>query len=196
MQPDLTSSLTRLPAGIDDLPRLRDILARHHVERVSFGDGELLTPENRMARMDNGAVLVFRHEDLRKLAPDPRLINVPADVYVQMYFEGTFCNARNGAMIELMGSEGTMYIDRGRFELIPEARGNQRAEEQIMSEGPRGRDFYPRPDGELVHLTNWIESIRNNRQPSAPISAGVSAAAAAHLGNQAYRQNRVAVAAG
>ena len=39
---------------------------------------------------------------------------------VQMYFEGTFCNARHGAMIEFMGSEGTMYIDRGRFELIPE----------------------------------------------------------------------------
>jgi predicted dehydrogenase len=113
---------------------------------------------------------------------------------VQMYFEGTFCNARNGAMIELMGSEGTMYIDRGRFELTPEPRGNQRPEEQILNEGARGRDFYPRPDGELLHLTNWIESIRNNRQPSAPIAAGVSAAAAAHLANQAYRQNRVAVA--
>lgn len=115
---------------------------------------------------------------------------------VQMYFEGTFCNARNGAMIEFMGSEGTMYIDRGRFELIPEARGNQRPEEMILGDGPRGRDFYARPDGELLHLTNWIESIRNNRQPSSPISAGVSAAAAAHLANQAYRQNRVAVAQG
>ena len=41
---------------------------------------------------------------------------------VQVYFEGTFCNARNGAMMELMGSEATLYIDRGRFELIPEAR--------------------------------------------------------------------------
>ena len=35
---------------------------------------------------------------------------------LQMYFEGTFCNARNGAMMEFMGSEGTMYVDRGRFE--------------------------------------------------------------------------------
>jgi hypothetical protein len=44
-----------------------------------------------------------------------------------------------------------------------------------------------------LHLQNWIDAIRNRREPSAPISAGVSAAAAAHLGNEAYRQNRVAV---
>jgi predicted dehydrogenase len=122
------------------------------------------------------------------------LMQYPHDL--QMYFEGTFCNARNASMIELMGTEGTMYIDRGRFELIPEARGGQRAEQMILGDGPRGRDFYAQPDGELLHLTDWIDAIRNHRQPSAPIAAGVSAAAAAHLANQAYRQNRIAVRQG
>jgi predicted dehydrogenase len=112
---------------------------------------------------------------------------------LQMHFEGTFCNARNGAMIEFMGTEATMYIDRGRFELTPEPRSKNRPEEMILGAGPRGRDFYERPDGELLHLQNWVDCIRTNRQPSAPISAGVSAAAAAHLGNEAYRHNRVAV---
>ena len=112
---------------------------------------------------------------------------------IQVYFEGTFCNAYRGAMITFMGSQATLYIDRGRFELIPEPRFQQKPEEMILGAGPRGRDFYDRPDGELLHLTNWVDSIRNNRQPSAPISAGVTAAAAAHLGNEAYRQNRVAV---
>ena len=113
---------------------------------------------------------------------------------LQMHFEGTFCNARQGAMIEFMGTEGSIYIDRGRFELIPEPRfPKNKPEELILGTGPRGRDFYAAPDGELLHLQNWIEAIRNQRQPSAPISAGVSAAAAAHLGNEAYRQNRVAV---
>ena len=107
---------------------------------------------------------------------------------LQMYFEGTFCNARNGAMIEFMGSEGTMYVDRGRFELIPEARGKTPAQDMILGTGPRGRDFYDRPEGELLHLQDWIDAIRNQRQPSAPIAAGVSAAAAAHMGNQAYRR--------
>ncbi len=114
---------------------------------------------------------------------------------IQVYFEGTFCNAYRGAMITFMGSQANLYIDRGRFELTPELRyPNQKPEEMILGTGPRGRDFYDRPDGELLHLQNWVDAIRNNRQPSAPIEAGVKAAAAAHLGNEAYRQNRVAVA--
>ncbi|MBI2807601.1 MAG: Gfo/Idh/MocA family oxidoreductase [Planctomycetes bacterium] len=113
---------------------------------------------------------------------------------VQMHFEGTFCNARPGAMIEFMGTEGSVYIDRGRFELIPEPRfPKNKPAEMILGKGPRGRDFYLTPDGERLHLQNWIDCLRSRRQPSAPISAGVSAAGAAHLGNQAYRQNRVVV---
>jgi predicted dehydrogenase len=115
----------------------------------------------------------------------------PGDI--QVYFEGTFCNARNGAMVEVMGTEATLYIDRGRCELIPEARSKQKPEEMILGTGPRGRDFYDRPDGELLHLQDWIDAIRNRRQPSAPVEAGVRAAAAAHLGNQAFRGNGVAV---
>jgi predicted dehydrogenase len=111
---------------------------------------------------------------------------------LQVYFEGTFCNARNGAMVEFMGSEATLYVDRGRFELIPEPRSKQKPEEMILGTGPRGRDFYDRPEGELLHLTDWIDAIRNNRQPSSTIQGGVRAAAAAHLGNQAFRGNGVA----
>ena len=33
----------------------------------------------------------------------------------QVYFEATFMNARNGAMLEFMGTEGTLYLDRGPF---------------------------------------------------------------------------------
>jgi predicted dehydrogenase len=118
------------------------------------------------------------------------LLVYPGDL--QVYFEGTFCNARNGAMVEFMGTEATLYIDRGRFELIPEARSKQKPEELILGTGPRGRDFYDRPDGELLHLTDWIDAIRNSRQPSATVQAGVRAAAAAHLGNRAFRGNGVA----
>jgi len=118
------------------------------------------------------------------------LLTYPGEL--QVHFEGTFCNARNGAMVEFMGTEATLYVDRGRFELIPEPRSKQKPEEQILGTGPRGRDFYDRPDGELLHLTNWIDAIRNSRQPSATIRDGVRAAAAAHLGNQAFRGNGVA----
>ncbi len=118
------------------------------------------------------------------------LLTYPGDL--QVHFEGTFCNARYGAMVEFMGAQATLYIDRGRFELIPEPRSKQKPEEMILGTGPRGRDFYDRPDGELLHLQDWVDAIRNGRQPSAPVLAGVRAAAAAHLGNQAFRGSGVA----
>lgn len=118
------------------------------------------------------------------------LLHYPNEI--QAYFEGTFSNARNGAMIEFMGTEGTLYIDRGRYEIHPEG-GKGKAEELILGTDPhRGRDFYDKPDGELLHLTNWIECVRNRQRPHCPAEAGVSAASAAHLGNRAYRSGQVA----
>jgi predicted dehydrogenase len=117
------------------------------------------------------------------------LLSYPGDI--QAYFEGTFSNARNGSMIEFMGTEGTLYIDRGRYEIHPE-RTQRKYEELVLGTGPRGRDFYDKPDGELLHLTNWVESVRSRKPPTAPAEAGVRAAAAAHLSNQALRSGQVA----
>jgi predicted dehydrogenase len=118
------------------------------------------------------------------------ILQYPGDV--QAHFEGTFSNATRGAMIEFLGTEGTIYIDRGRYELIPEP-GRGKPEQWILGSNPRkGADFYDQPDGELLHLTNWVECVRSRKTPSAPAEAGVSAAAAAHLGNQAYRSGQVA----
>jgi predicted dehydrogenase len=113
---------------------------------------------------------------------------------LQAYFEGTFVNARNGAMIEFMGSDGTIYLDRGRMEVHPE-RGVGKYEELILSTQPprRGADFYDKPDGELLHLTNWVECMRSRAKPNCPAEAGVSAASAAHLANMALRSGQKAV---
>ena len=121
---------------------------------------------------------------------------------LQVYFEGTFVNARNAAMLEFMGTEGTLYLDRGRYELYPEKRrgsGNAPApaakfaySEWIIGDGPRGADFYNAPNGEVLHLANWIECVRSRQKPRAPAEAGVSAASAAHLANQALRSGEVA----
>jgi predicted dehydrogenase len=110
---------------------------------------------------------------------------------IQAYFEGTFCNARNGAMVEFMGSDATLYIDRGRYEIHPE-RGKGEYEEMVLGTGKRGQDFYDKPDGELLHLTNWVECVRSRKTPTAPVEAGISAASAAHLGNEALRKGVVA----
>ncbi len=112
---------------------------------------------------------------------------------VQAHFEGTFSNATHGAMITFMGTDGTVYIDRGRYELTPEY-GKGKPESWILGSNPhKGADFYDKPDGELLHLTNWVECVRSRQRPNAPAEAGVGAAAAAHLGNRAYRSGEVAV---
>ena len=87
---------------------------------------------------------------------------------MQAYFEGTFVNARNAAMCEFMGSEATLYIDRGRYEVIPNGAASCKPSELILGDGPRGADFYDKPDGELLHLANWIECIRTRKKPALP----------------------------
>ncbi len=103
------------------------------------------------------------------------LLSYPKEV--QVYFEGTFSNARNGAMIEFMGTDATLYLDRGRYELYGERpRKETPSEELVLGKGERGRDFYDKPDGELLHLTNWIDCVRSRKRPNAPAESGVSAA--------------------
>jgi predicted dehydrogenase len=119
------------------------------------------------------------------------LLAYPDDL--EVYFEGTFSNARNGAMLEFMGTDATLYLDRGRYELHPEPGKKVEYEEWILGTNPRrGADFYDKPDGELLHLTNWVECIRSRARPNCPAEEGVKAAAAAHLGNRAYRSGQTA----
>lgn len=82
------AALAALPKSSRDLPSITGVLASLGLDRLPPGEKELLDSPARMARMEQGALLVFRHEDLKKLGPDPRLINVPVDVYVDMYFRG------------------------------------------------------------------------------------------------------------
>jgi predicted dehydrogenase len=111
---------------------------------------------------------------------------------LQAHFEGTFSNAFHGAMIAFMGTEATLYLDRGRYEIYPE-RGKGETESLVLGTEPRrGRDFYDNPNGELLHLTNWIACVRSRQRPNCPAEAGAAAAAAAHLANQAYRTGQVA----
>jgi predicted dehydrogenase len=112
---------------------------------------------------------------------------------LQTYFEGTFFNARNRAMIEFMGTDGTLYVDRGRYEIYHERNTDKHEEWCPGKEKRRGLDYYEEPNGELLHLVNWLECIRSREEPHCPVEAGVAAASAAHLGNLALRGNEVAV---
>lgn len=68
-------------------------------------------------------------------------------------------------MIEFMGTEASIYIDRGRMELIPERNSKVKATEIILNADRPRVDFYPNPDGELLHLTNWVDVRARINQP-------------------------------
>jgi predicted dehydrogenase len=118
------------------------------------------------------------------------LLSYP-DQKAQVYFEGTFCNARNRAMVEIMGTGGTLYLDRGRYEFHPEKTSKSPPREKILGQGDRGADFYPTPEGEVLHLTNWLECVRSRQTPRCPATVGVTAANAAHMANRALRTGQV-----
>lgn len=110
---------------------------------------------------------------------------------VQVHFEGTFSNAREGAHVVFMGTDASLYLDRGRLELVPE-RGKGQPESLILGKGPKGADFYDQPDADALHLGNWLDAIRSRSTPNAPAQAGVSSASAAHLANRALRTGGLA----
>lgn len=120
------------------------------------------------------------------------LLTYPNDI--QMHYEGTFSNARRGSHIEIMGTDATLYVDRGRYELMPERGRSIQPVNRVIGKNPAtpGADFYDQPDGEKLHLQNWLDCIRSRKEPTAPVRVGVSAANAAHLANHALRGNGVA----
>lgn len=112
------------------------------------------------------------------------------DRELQVYFEGTFVNQRNKAMVEIMGTKGTMYLDRGRFEIYPEPDSGLEAEDFSPGTKERGADFDV--DGETPHLQNWIDAVRSREKPNTPAEEGVKACVSAHLANLAFRTGQVA----
>lgn len=112
------------------------------------------------------------------------------DRAIQVYFEGTFVNQRSKAMVEIMGTRGTMYLDRGRYEIHPEPDGGLQAEDFSPGTRERGADFDV--DGETPHLQNWIDAVRSREKPNTPAEEGVRACVSAHLANLAFRTGQVA----
>ena len=99
---------------------------------------------------------------------------------VQVYFEGTFSNNRNGAMTEFMGTRGDAVHRPRPLRGHPGPRQDE-AGAAVAGPGHRaeapGADFYDKPDGELLHLTNWVECVRDrSKKVACPAEAGVSAA--------------------
>jgi predicted dehydrogenase len=109
----------------------------------------------------------------------------------QVQFEATVVNSRHDGSMEFMGTEATMYLDRGRFEVHPERRSTVPKSEVAVGTGTRGASDYREIHAQLRHLGNWIECVRARREPNANVEEAAKAAAIAHLANQALREGKV-----
>ena len=162
------SAVRRIP-----LPQLALVLGfrRRHLHRP---DGPLdrrrpLVPRSRSSgRPPPASAITTTRQGLWE-TPDTvqTLLRYP-DKSVQVYFEGTFVNARNGAMLEFMGSEATLYLDRGRYEIHPERRSKLKASELILGDGPRGADFYETPTANCCTWPTGSSASAREKSPPAP----------------------------
>ena len=92
-----------------------------------------------------------------------------------------------GGGIVFRGSKAMMKLNRDGFSVYPEG-----IIQQDITRLPEPSLHVPRTgDGTKSNVENWLECMRNRKQPNATVRAGVEAANTAHLCNQAMREQRV-----
>ena len=99
-------------------------------------------------------------------------------------YTGTMIESLEDGGIVLRGTDAMMKLTRAGFEIYEEgkSRGGQ-LPPPMLSVKSTG-------DGTKTNLQNWLDCVRNRKQPNANIRAGVEAARASHLANQAMREGR------
>jgi predicted dehydrogenase len=87
-----------------------------------------------------------------------------------------------GHGVAFVGNRGTLVVDRGGWEVIPEEEdGTYETEALPPRSGEGGLD---------AHAQNFVASIRGDETPNAPVDAAANTAVNAHLGNIAVRVGR------
>ncbi len=82
--------------------------------------------------------------------------------------------------VAFIGNNGTVVVNREGWELIPEADGSNTRMEAIPLQQADLKDHEK-------HVKNFVECLKNRKQPICDIEFGRNAAVVAHLGNIAYR---------
>ena len=84
------------------------------------------------------------------------------------------------------GTDGTLFVDRSRYQLIPERRGRGEAavDRTEPAEGKSSNNH------SLAHWENFLASIRSRELPVSDIEQGHRSTAMALLGNVAYRSRQ------
>jgi predicted dehydrogenase len=120
---------------------------------------------------------VYKYKDGRT-APDTInvLLEYPAEFTAT--FEATLVPGITGAAVEIAGTDGRLYIDRGHYEFHPVGRGAQPVIVKAFSKIDED------------HVNNFLECVRSRQRPNGDVLIGHRSAQASHLGNISYMQKR------
>ncbi len=100
-------------------------------------------------------------------------------------YENRECNAqsmfKHDYGILFHGTEGTLFVDRAGYELVPEKGSKLAASLSEAEEEKRGNDAF------AAHWQNFIDCIKTRKRPASDIEIGHHSTTTAILGNMAYR---------
>ena len=120
---------------------------------------------------------IYRYKDGRT-APDTInvLLEYPGEWTAT--FEATLAPGIRGAAVEMVGTEGRLFIDRRHFEFHPAERGAPPT--VVQARGDLTED----------HIQNFLHCLQTRERPTGDVLIGHRCAQACHLGNMAYLQKR------
>lgn len=99
-------------------------------------------------------------------------------------------DARWGYGILFYGTDATMFVDRGGFEIFPEMDGRKR-DDIFTARTTAARMSVQRGDpSHLDHVRNFVECMKSRQMPISDVEIGHRSTAAPHLGNIALRTGR------
>jgi predicted dehydrogenase len=121
---------------------------------------------------------VYHYKDGRT-APDTInvLLEYPSEFTAT--FEATLAPGMAGAAIEFCGTEGRLWISRGRYDFYQGGEGAPVAA-TVQASGSLDRD----------HMQNFLDCIKSRALPNGDVLIGHRSAQASHLGNIAYLEKR------
>jgi predicted dehydrogenase len=143
------------------------------------------TPIDAQAMGGNYVLPQFQWPDTVNAAfhyPGNFLVNF--DCSLMGYLEG-------GGLI-FHGTKALMRLHRGGFAVYPEQHGYT----ELPDLKGVTLEVQSRHDGAIEHMSNFLDCMRSRQTPNAPVEAGVAAARAGHLGNQALRRGAGTLPAG
>jgi len=134
-----------------------------------------LDQDNPIGAVSSGGI--YHYKDGRT-APDTIVTLLEYPDNWTATFEATLAPGLTGAGVELVGTEGRLWITRARYEYWE--KGAKEPTAVVKSER----------DQTIDHVENFLECMRTRKRPNGDVWIGHRSAQASHLGNIAYLQKR------